>query len=424
MLKDLSPKYAGVTFGQFNLRKRQMKQSISPSDVYDKDLNFLVGSGASYGLFPTLELKIKGDDGLSLSLEDLATKFEKSADARLTPLFMHYYRSCIYPAQFFTLDDLEANATAQKVGQNYRQFVETILNILQRRKSRERRCNLFTTNYDGCFPLITDKILTEGNTDFLLNDGTRGFRSRYLHTQNFNTFLCQTGIFERHQTNIPQINLIHLHGSVYWKKSNSNILVNYENSNSPSFLSEDSISKLSTFSDCLNDDSMTLDKLKNPDLLKSDITNFWSEYEKLPIVNPTKWKFHETVFEEHYYQMLRLLSYELEKPNAVLITFGFSFADEHILNLVKRSLSNPHLQVFVCCYSKTTQSRLENEFRSYKNVQCLALDDKPLDFTAFNELVFCLEEPSPNPSMGTVSTVVKSATHPNSDLVSNEQESQ
>src|SRR5260221_9249952 len=44
----------------------------------------------------------------------------------------------------------------------------------------------------------------------------------------------------------------------------------------------------------------------------------------------TKWKFHETVYEEHYYQMLRLLSYELEKPNAVLITFGFSFADEHI----------------------------------------------------------------------------------------------
>ncbi|MBJ6874306.1 hypothetical protein JG625_18730, partial [Vibrio cholerae] len=34
---------------------------------------------------------------------------------------------------------------------------------------------------------------------------------------------------------------------------------------------------------------------------------FWETYNKLPIVNPTKWKFHETVFDEHYYQMLRLM---------------------------------------------------------------------------------------------------------------------
>jgi hypothetical protein len=112
-------------------------------------------------------------------------------------------------------------------------------------------------------------------------------------------------------------------------------------------------------------------------------------------VNPTKWKFHETVFEEHYYQMLRMLSYELEKPNAVLVTFGFSFADEHILNLVKRSLSNPHLQVFICCYSKGTRDTLEGEFRGYKNVQCIALDDGSMDFTAFNKRVFMLDTPQP-----------------------------
>src|SRR5260221_8105593 len=85
----------------------------------------------------------------------------------------------------------------------------------------------------------------------------------------------------------------------------------------------------------------------------------------------TKWKFHETVYEEHYYQMLRLLSYELEKPNAVLITFGFSFADEHILNLVMRSLSNPGLQVFVCCHTAQRYEAIREKFKSYRNVQCL-----------------------------------------------------
>jgi hypothetical protein len=83
--------------------------------------------------------------------------------------------------------------------------------------------------------------------------------------------------------------------------------------------------------------------------------------------------------------MLRLLSYELEKPNAVLITFGFSFADEHILNLVKRSLSNPHLQVFVCCYDANEFERLSEQFRFYRNVKCLGLaDNQVLDFAAFN----------------------------------------
>ena len=124
-------------------------------------------------------------------------------------------------------------------------------------------------------------------------------------------------------------------------------------------------------------------KIKSQQTLET----FWAKYELMPIVNPTKWKFHETVYEEHYYQMLRLLSYELEKPNAVLITFGFSFADEHILNLVKRSLSNPRLQVFVCCFNSAEHTLMEQKFKGYRNVKCLVLDDEVMNFTAFNETV-------------------------------------
>src|SRR5690606_25960330 len=118
-------------------------------------------------------------------------------------------------------------------------------------------------------------------------------------------------------------------------------------------------------------------------LLPEIRTRFWAAYNELPIVNPTKFKFQETVFDEHYYQMLRLLSYELEKPNAVLITFGFSFADEHILNLIKRSLANPSLQVYVCCYSPIDKARLGEVFRAYENVCCITLEDEPLSFKAF-----------------------------------------
>ena len=85
--------------------------------------------------------------------------------------------------------------------------------------------------------------------------------------------------------------------------------------------------------------------------------------------------------------MLRYLSYELEKPHAVLLTFGFSFADEHIRQLVRRSLSNPSLQVYVCCYSVGAKASIEKHFGEFPNVQAIVLDD-PLDFSAFNDQVF------------------------------------
>ncbi|MGS0743471.1 hypothetical protein ACVBEF_16850 [Glaciimonas sp. GG7] len=109
-------------------------------------------------------------------------------------------------------------------------------------------------------------------------------------------------------------------------------------------------------------------------------------------MNPTKWKFHETVFEEHYYQMLRHLSYELEKPNSILITFGFSFADEHILKIVQRSLSNLHLQTFICCYSQASAEEMEKEFNQWKNVKVIGPPGGvKMDFTNFNKYVFSLK---------------------------------
>ncbi|EHJ7792810.1 SIR2 family protein, partial [Escherichia coli] len=93
---------------------------------------------------------------------------------------------------------------------------------------------------------------------------------------------------------------------------------------------------------------------------QNSLEEFKSYYNSLAIVNPTKEKFSETVFQQHYYQSLRLLSYELEKPQTVLICFGFSFQDEHILEIIKRSLSNPTLKVFVFCYNNQSKQDINN----------------------------------------------------------------
>jgi hypothetical protein len=364
---------------------------IAIGDIYDKNINFLVGSGASYGLFPTLELGVQKVDGQRWSLEELATHFDESKDKRCVCLFMHYYTSCIRPAQLLDISSIQDDVK-KAVIVNYRSFLETILHILNRRQRFDRRCNLFTTNYDGCFPLVADEIFRDGFHDFALNDGSRGFNRKILHARHFNSYLYQTGVFDRHQTSVPQINLIHLHGSVYWKKVSESIQVTYNLKPEESFLDDVALSTLKPFSDALSASGLDAEALPHPEFDNAFLDEFWSKYKAIPVVNPTKWKFHETVYEEHYYQMLRLLSYELEKPNAVLITFGFSFRDEHILNLVKRSLSNPHLQVFVCCYDASCFQKLGHEFRQYKNVRCIALEDGQLmDFGAFNSKVLTVQ---------------------------------
>jgi hypothetical protein len=230
-----------------------------------------------------------------------------------------------------------------------------------------------------------------GSHDFVVNDGTSGFHKKHLHSKNFNTFQCQTGVFERTNYGIPQLNIIHLHGSVYWKKSAEKIEVCYNN-DFKNILHPKTIEKIKNFSTYLGTDGGTTMKIPNVSFTASQIQSFWQEYNKLPIVNPTKWKFHETVFEEHYYQMLRLLSYELEKPNSVLITFGFSFADEHILKLIQRSLSNPQLQTFICCFSQSGAKNLGEEFKLWKNVKIISPPDgERLDFTNFNKYILSLK---------------------------------
>ncbi|MFM0609137.1 SIR2 family protein [Paraburkholderia sediminicola] len=366
-----------------------MFEPIEPLDTYNKNINILIGSGASADLFPTLGLKIKGPKNEWETIETLATKFETWTDKR-TALFMHYYNTCIHPVQTFTPQAIKDPLSLENL-KNYETFLTTLLGLLDRRKDLNRKINIFTTNYDGCLAYSADNILMNGSHDFVVNDGTSGFHKKHLHAKNFSTFQCQTGIFERTNYGIPQLNIIHLHGSVYWSKSGDKIEVKYAK-DFKNFLPLSVTAKLNKLSTYLSTEGGTTAGIPTVSFSRAQIEKFWTEYNKLPIVNPTKWKFHETVFEEHYYQMLRLMSYELEKPNSILITFGFSFADEHILKLVQRSLSNPQLQTFICCFSQRGAAELSEEFKSWKNVAVIGPPPgEKLDFTNFNKYIFSLK---------------------------------
>jgi len=383
--------------------------SIPLREIYQHKLNFLIGAGASSGLFPTLWLAVRNSDDVNAeeTIETLATKLDAMGlKGHHTLLFMYYYKKIIEPVCKFNIDEIysdhagpcadgsgckecEKHEKKRAVIANYEIFIDSIIRLLQQKSEFSKRCNIFTTNYDGCIPLVADRIIKNGNLAFHINDGSSGFVEKTLQAKNFNNYLCESGVFGRNSTDIPQINLVNFHGSAYWRKNGETISVDYGSTDTNVVIPPEVEGLLTELDAILNDKTKTTEDVFgfDVDLNEHTINEFWGAYKKLPIVNPTKWKFHETVFEEHYYQMLRLLSYQLEEPNSVLISFAFSFADEHILNLVRRSLSNPKLQVYVCCYNEKEKKSMESKFNSYRNVNLIVLDGD-LDFSQFNSVVF------------------------------------
>lgn len=374
-----------------------MPDNFNLYDIYEQNLNFLFGAGASYGFLPTLALNINNSEGAPYTFETLAKELDKDSMQNLyTLLFMHYYEKCI-KIGLPQLPKVPLPPHRAKVLNEYGIFLRTLLAVLEKQNRKHKKCNIYTTNYDSCFEVSADTLITEQSINCAINDGSAGFQQRTFHTKNFNNRVIQKGIFDKHSEYIPQINILHPHGSVYWQKIDKNIAVNY--GHTPYDIAFDAEQKrmLAEFEEIVNDEGKTIDdlimlgenELEDWNVLQTD--DFWEKYNQIPIVNPTKWKFHETVFEEAYYQILRHLSFELERPNSVLITFGFSFADEHILHLVQRSLSNPSLTVYISCYNNEEKREMQKKFKGYPNVKYISIDDD-LTFIRFNKRVFTLRK--------------------------------
>ncbi|MDE1492631.1 SIR2 family protein [Xenorhabdus bovienii] len=380
-----------------------MTAEFNLHQIYDHNLNFLVGAGASHGFLPTLALEVKELDDSKCTFETLAKKYESSKEMT-TLLFMLYYRECIRPGlPTVPARDIPAPPRPEhkeSVIQEYKRFMTTLIHVLNKQKPSAKKANIFTTNYDNCFEITSEELMAERTSQFEVNDGSTGFQARTFHTRNFNNRIVNKGVFDRHEQFLPQVNLLHSHGSVHWIKGNKDgdIELNYGTSCYNIDFNQDENDILDDCKEILYDTTKSLNDLSvfevNTDFTKLRSERFWQDYNKIPIVNPTKWKFHETVFEEAYYQILRHLSYELERPHSVLIAFGFSFADEHILSLVQRALSNPSLTMYVMCYSESTKDWMLEIFKEYLNVKLIYSEDSKLDFKLFNDAYFTINKPN------------------------------
>ena len=137
--------------------------------------------------------------------------------------------------------------------------------------------------------------------------------------------------------------------------------------------------------------------MKLVDDLSSDeialLLSFATSYDStLCIVNPAKRKFEETVLEQSYYDLLRIYANELDRNNSLLLVFGFSFADEHILELTKRAIrSNPKLIVLISCHTRGNAAWYRSLFPNADNVYLLVpKEDKEIGLGELTEVLRCV----------------------------------
>lgn len=163
-----------------------------------KQLNFLIGSGASTPAIPLMNQCSDNDE--------LVQIIREKSNELLTGTY--------------EFDDLSKSRNDIKcVLNSYKKLIYSISNVLDRSNSRQtpKEANLFTTNYDLFVEKAIDIVLKE--TPLVFNDGARGYFNRYLNSSNFNRMVAYKGLNNNYIDELPSLTLIKPHGSVNWEQS-------------------------------------------------------------------------------------------------------------------------------------------------------------------------------------------------------------
>jgi len=307
------------------------------------NINFLVGSGAS---LPAIQAAGQIEQEIA---EMLANGVEDEARMR-----MYEFLAGIQAPTNALIND-EDNDTLKQTLKCYTEYLGIIEMILSERRTTllPKQATIFTTNYD----LLIEKA-SIGYPALKLNDGfTRvpslDNRMEYSSRNFFNT-TYNTGNLYSYKVEIPCINLIKLHGSLSWKKNGEEIVF-----------------------------SVSARDLLDEDRTAEQISDFIEDY---AVVLPQATKFRTTLMDRTYYELLRIYANELDRENTLLVTFGFSFGDEHIRDITRRALKNPTLRLVAFAHSNGDKESFDEIFSGYNNVEIIAPEDGgTIDFNNFND---------------------------------------
>jgi hypothetical protein len=316
--------------------------------IQSAHLNFLIGSGCSY---PALTILGNVEKDIQAALE--SGDFNKAEEIKFNFLTDHF--KAVQSLRDTWPSDEEVEAI-----NNYENLLCNIANILFERKSNilHKQANIFSTNYD----LFIEMASANRNDSFLLNDGFRRTpqpnKLYQYSTSEFFNVTQSTGSVYNYQFELPVVNLLKLHGSMNWKIIRDSIFQSF-------------------------------DHLDEAEKLKAgtSITNIEKFNKLFSLVLPQKDKFRQTVLDNTYYDLFRIYANELDKENVALFVDGFSFADEHILEITKRGLKNPTMQLMLFCYDESAKKDAEKKFTKFNNVDIVYSTLTKFDFSSFNDLL-------------------------------------
>ena len=161
-----------------------------------KQLNFLIGSGASLPAIPLMS---------DYSVENRNDALHKKVIEK---------SKIILSGEEAIQNDTDILETIQ----NYERFILSIIQLLNYSNSRQtpKNINIFTTNYDLFIEKAID--IQQQKNYFVFNDGSRGYFNRILDSSNYNSTASYKGLNDNYINEIPCISLIKPHGSVNWEK--------------------------------------------------------------------------------------------------------------------------------------------------------------------------------------------------------------
>lgn len=356
-------------------------------------VNFLFGAGFSANVLGILDNNEVIFEALRVCKETDSTKKDKLTILNAY-MYWDYFYQCFYPiSEKMSKGDLN----------NYFDFSQVLYTILSEKSnpSLDKQANIFTTNYDPIIEIIFD------HSNCICNDGFEGRILPVFSTDNYSKTYLRQAVVSNRKAEIPSVNLLKLHGSVTWRKSTKSEEILYQQYKEllqkfyaqykdlfKEWLINDIKNHFKSSTKANIDDK--IDDILSNNLLDSELVNI-SQYEAMLanykdvflIVNPTKEKFHDTLLNKNYYELLRIFSNELEKENSLLVVEGFSFKDEHILDLTKRSMLNPSLKLLIFCYDEKAIEDYEKIFNDSKNhnITYICTAGKKLTIKEFNEIL-------------------------------------
>lgn len=174
---------------------------------------------------------------------------------------------------------------------------ETLLHRLSRRRERDQRLKLFTTNYDLCF----EKAI--GNIGGVAIDGFSFMAPRRYDPRYFDYDIIQRPRTSNNPTNYLKgvVLLYKLHGSVNWART---------------------------------EDSSIIQQEKPP-------------ADKACLIYPAKGKYQQSYSQPYLESIAQYLS-AIREPNTCIVVLGFGFNDDHLSEpLLAAVRTNPHLRLLV-----------------------------------------------------------------------------